>query len=261
MRQTLSVIIITHNEGQRLAACLDAVHFADEIVVVDSESTDNTLEVAKRYTSKVYNQPWQGFGRQKQIALNHATGDWVLSLDADEVLSSELQDNIQTLLTLPLNTLCTGYKLHCITSFCGTPIHYGDWRGETKLRLFQRSKGQFTENVVHERLVVDKGTIGKLPGVLYHYSYPDLETTLEKIQRYSTLGAEQKWTAGKQASFANALGHGLWAFIRGYILKGGFLDGVAGFLVAFSRMEETFYRYMKLRERCLRTKAQKTDML
>ena len=259
-RQTLSVIIITHNEGHQLAACLDSVRFADEIIVVDSESTDNTVEVAKKYTPKVYNQPWQGFGKQKQIALNHAVSDWILSLDADEVLSAELQNSIQTLLTSPPHTQCTSYKLRCITDFCGTPIYYGDWGSETKLRLFQRGKGRFTEDVVHEKLVVDEGKVGKLSGVLYHHSYPNLETVLEKIQRYSTLGAEKKWAAKKRASFATALGHGIWAFIRGYIVKGGFLDGVAGFLVAFSRMEETFYRYMKLRALCLNSKAKPPDM-
>ena len=258
---TLSVIIITHNEGYRLAACLDSVKFADEIIVVDAESTDNTLEVAKKYTKRVYTQAWQGFGHQKQIALNYATCDWVLSLDADEVLSSELKDNIQNLMTQKIETLYTGYNLRCITDFCGSPIHYGDWIGETKLRLFQRHKGKFTTDVVHEKLVVEAGSIGLLPGILYHHSYPNLATALEKIQRYSSLGAEKKFSAGKRASFLSALGHGIWAFFRGYILKGGFLDGVAGFLVAFTRMEETFYRYMKLRELCLRARTQPTRMM
>lgn len=258
-RQTLSVIIITHNEGHRLAACLDSVRFADEIVIVDSESTDNTVEIAKQYTTRIYNQPWQGFGHQKQIALNYATGDWVLSLDADEVLSSDLQRDIQLLISSPASSN-TAYRLRCITNFCSKFIHYGDWRGETKLRLFQRSTGRFTEDVVHERLVVNEGKIGTLPGILYHYSYPNLETALAKIQNYSRLGAEKKWAAGKRASFLDALGHGLWAFIRGYIVKGGFLDGVAGFLVAFSRMEETFYRYMKLRELGLNAKTTNTNM-
>jgi glycosyltransferase involved in cell wall biosynthesis len=250
-RQTLSVVIITHNEAHRLAACLDSVRFADEIVVVDSESTDNTVNIAKQYTARVFNQPWQGFGRQKQIALNHATGDWVLSLDADEILSPELQNNIQALLRAPLRGLCAGYKLRCITYFCGKPIYYGDWKGETKLRLFQRLKGRFTDDVVHEKLVLTEGKTEQLAGILYHASYPDLKTTLEKIQLYSSLGAEKKWAAGKQSSFTKALCHGFWAFIRGYIFKLGFLDGSAGFLVAFSRMEETFYRYLKLREQCL----------
>jgi glycosyltransferase involved in cell wall biosynthesis len=258
--QILSVIIITHNEGHQLAACLDSVCFADEIVIVDSESTDNTVEIAKQYTQKVYNQPWQGFGHQKQIALNYATGDWVLSLDADEVLSPELQGSIQALLASPLDTQCTGYTLCSVTNFCGTYIQHGDWRRETKLRLFQRSKGHFTEDVVHEKLVVSEDRLGALPGIFYHYSYPNLEMVLEKIQRYSTLGAEKKWAAGKKASFATALGHGLWAFVRGYIIKGGFLDGVAGFLVACSRMEETFYRYMNLRALGLNTQIQKIDM-
>ncbi|MEY3182425.1 MAG: hypothetical protein RLZ35_410 [Pseudomonadota bacterium] len=260
-RQTLSVVIITYNEGHRLGACLSSVQFADEIIVVDAESTDNTVAIAQAYTDKIYIQPWQGFGHQKQIALNYAKGDWVLSLDADEIVSPSLQVNIQKQLTMPFDTTYSGYYITSVTDFCGTKIRHGDWRSDKKLRLFKRNKGTFTPDVVHERLVIPDGKVGFLPGHLSHFSYPNLATALEKVQRYSTLGAEKKWAAGKKASFFTALSHGLWAFFRGYVLKGGFLDGVAGFLVAFSRMEETFYRYMKLRELSLEATQQKTGVL
>lgn len=250
MKQTLSVIVITHNEAPNIERCLTSVAFADEIVIVDSESTDNTVELAKAHTPHVYVQAWQGFGAQKQTALNHATQDWVLSLDADEVVSAELRQEILNALCNAPSLKVSGYAIPFISYFCGHPIRYGDWRNERHLRLFQRSQGQFSADDVHEKIKLN-GPIKRLSAPIHHHSYPNLSTVLQKIERYSSIGAHQKFKAGKRASFASALAHGVWAFLRGYVLKLGFLDGIPGFLLAFSKMEETFYRYLKLRERYL----------
>jgi len=242
----LSVILITHNAERTLSQCLESVVWADEIIVVDSGSTDDTSAIAATYTKQVHQHPFQGFGLQKQAALQYATQDWVLSVDADEVLDAELQQAIKQVVQSNTGPIA-GYRLAFQSYFCGHPIRFGDWRSESHLRLFQRRLGQFSAEPVHESLAV-AGEISTLPGRVHHHSYPDWDTVLDKMQRYSSLGAQKKWAQGKRANTYTALGHSAWAFLRGYVLKLGFLDGMPGLLLALSRAEETRYRYLKLRD-------------
>ena len=254
----LSVILITHNEAHNVAGCLESVAFADEWIVVDSASTDGTRDIAERFGAKVTNTAdWPGFGPQKNRALAQATGRWVLSIDADERVSAELAASIRDVLardtsghlahpsTQALATTAVGYELSRLSSFCGQWMRHGDWYPDRVLRLFRRESGRFTNDLVHERLVVD-GRIGRLQGELLHESMPTLESAIDKLNRYSTGRAADKVRAGKIGGLWAALTHGLWAFIRCYGLRRGFLDGRLGFVLAVYVAEQTYYRYLKM---------------
>jgi glycosyltransferase involved in cell wall biosynthesis len=240
---TLSVVIITKNEASRLRATLESVRFADEIVVLDSGSDDGTVELAREYTDKVFVDPvWPGFGEQKNRALAHATGDWVLSLDADERVSVELQREIRSAMTGGGQSV---YALPRLSSFCGRDIRHSGWWPDYVPRLFKRGAARFSDDKVHERLIF-QGAAGRLKKPLQHLSYQTVEEVLDKVNRYSSAGAEQMVARGKKGSVGIALARGLWAFLRAYVLRAGFLDGREGLLIAVSTAEVTFYRYVKL---------------
>ena len=237
-----SVIVITRDEAHTIEACLESVQWADEIIVLDSGSRDATVEICRRYTDKVYETDWPGFGVQKNRALERADGDWVLSLDADERVTPVLAEEI--LSRLP-QSRADGFVIPFRSSYLGRFMRHGDWRGERHLRLFRRTTGHFTDDRVHERLIVD-GEIETLRHPIEHHSFDDLEDVLDKVNRYSTEGAELKLARGQRSSVAKALSHAFWTFFKGYLLKGGFLDGREGFLLAVSNAEGCFYRYVKL---------------
>jgi glycosyltransferase involved in cell wall biosynthesis len=240
---TLSVVIITKNEASRLRATLESVRFADEIVVLDSGSEDGTVELAREYTDKVFVDPvWPGFGEQKNRALAHATGDWVLSLDADERVSVELQREIRSAMTGGGQSV---YALPRLSSFCGRDIRHSGWWPDYVPRLFKRGAARFSPDLVHERLLFE-GAPGKLSNPLRHESFRTLDEVLDKINRYSTAGAEQALAKGKRGGLAKALFRGGWAFIRSYLLRAGFLDGREGLMLAISSAEGVYYRYLKL---------------
>lgn len=238
----LSIIIITKNEAHDIRATLESIKWADEIVVLDSGSTDNTVAICREYTAKVYETDWPGFGPQKNRALNYAAGDWVLSIDADERVSPELKQEIQQAL---INTHYDGFYIPRKSTYCGKLINYGAWSKDKKLLLFKRTHGKFTDDVVHERLIVT-GKIGKLIHALYHDTYQDLSEMLEKMNSYSSYSAQQRSEKNKPGGLFPAITHGLWAFIYSYFLKLGLLDGKEGFMLAFSNAEYTYYRYLKL---------------
>lgn len=243
MSNSLSVIIITKNAALQIKTCLETVRFADEIIVLDSGSTDNTVAICQQYTDKVFVTDWPGFGVQKNRALAEATGDWVLSLDADEHLTPELQQSIQTI--LQNNSPFDAYAIHRRSSFCGQYIKHGDWSRDYCLRLFRRGKAEFKEVAVHEHLLV-RGKTSKIKGIMLHDSYPDLESMVAKMNTYTSLGANMLYEKGRRAGLGQALFRATWRFIRGYVLRLGFLDGRAGFLLALTTAEATFYRYVKL---------------
>ncbi len=237
-----SVIVITKNEARNIEACLKSVAWADEIVVVDSGSTDDTARIARQFTDKVLITDWPGYGEQKQRALNMTTGDWVLSIDADERVTPELAEEIQA--SLP-KTAFDAFEISFRSEYCGKAIRFGDWWNDSQVVLFKRCKGRFVSLLVHERIEV-KGNVGRLKGLIYHYSFPSLHSVLGKMNDYSSRSAEQKKLNGKHGSLFKAVSHGLWAFFRGYVLRLGFLDGREGFLLAVSNAEGTYYRYLKL---------------
>ncbi len=237
-----SVIVITRDEAHTIDDCLESVHWADEIIVLDSGSGDATVEICRRYTDKVYQTDWPGFGAQKNRALKQASGDWVLSLDADERVTPALAGEIRS--RLP-QTRADGFVIPFRSSYLGRFMRHGDWRGECHLRLFRRTAGRFTNDRLHERLIVD-GEIETLRHAIEHHSFDSLEEVLDKVNRYSTAGAELKLAQGQHSSLAKALSHAVWTFFRDYLLKAGFLDGREGFLLAVSNAEGCFYRYVKL---------------
>ncbi len=243
MKPRLSVILITKNEASRLAATLEAVAFADEIVVLDSGSTDGTVEVARRYTDQVRVSPdWPGFGPQKNRVLDLATGDWVLSLDADERVTPELAAEIEAAIAAPAFDM---YELPRLSSFCGRSMRHSGWWPDYVPRLFRRGSARFSDDLVHERLVF-QGETGRLKAPLLHESFRTLDELLAKVNHYSSAGAEQALARGKRGSLGKAVGHGLWAFLRTYLLRAGFLDGREGFMLAVSSAEAVYYRYAKL---------------
>lgn len=238
----LSVILIVRNEASRLAATLAAVRFADEIVVVDSGSTDETVAIARRHADTVIETTdWPGFGAQKNRALDAATGDWVLSIDADETVTPALAEEIRAVLVAPRHEV---YALPRLSSFLGRPMRHGGWWPDYVPRLFRRGAARFSDDLVHERLVFE-GPHGRLSVPLQHESIRDLDQMIDKMNHYTHAGAERLRRAGRQGSLRAAIGHGLWAFVRVYLLRRGFLDGREGFIMAVSSAESAYYRYLK----------------
>ncbi len=240
----LSVIIITKNESTHIGLCLESVLWADEIIVLDSGSEDDTVEICKRYTDNVFITDWPGFGIQKQRALDKVQGDWVLSIDADEVVTMELRKEIEKALQ---QEQFNGYDIPRLSSYCGKQIRHGGWWPDYVLRLFRRNAGYFTESVVHERIVV-QGEIGKLTSPLLHDAFVNLDEVLQKVNCYSSLGAEMLHQKGVRSSICKALFKAFWIFIRTYWLKRAFLDGRQGLMLSISNAEGTYYKYVKLLE-------------
>ena len=240
---SLSVTVITKNEAHNIEACLRSVRFADQVVVLDSGSTDDTVALARAMGAEVSVSPdWQGFGIQKNRALALAKSDWVLSLDADERVTPELQAEIQAVLQAPAHDV---YSFPRLSSYCGQYMRHSGWYPDRVTRLFRREAAQFSNDLVHEKIVTPS-QVGQLHCALLHESFRDFESVLDKVNRYSTAGAQSLLMKGKSASLGKAIGHGLWAFVRTYFLRLGFLDGRMGLVLAISNAEGTYYRYLKL---------------
>ena len=242
-RPTLGVAIIALNAQARIAQCLDAVRFADDVVVIDGGSTDETVSIAQTHGARVIHAPdWPGFGRQKNRAVAALGTDWILSVDTDEVVTPELAASIRQALDAPRADV---YALDRLSNFCGHWVRHSGWYPDWVPRLFKRDAARFSDDLVHERLVFD-GRVDKLAGRLLHYSYDDFETVLRKVDAYSSAGARQRLAAGSRGGFARAVGRGLWAFLRTYLLRGGILDGQTGFMIAVFNAETVYYRFLKL---------------
>lgn len=237
----LSAIIIVLNEAGNIADCLDSLSFCDERIVVDGGSTDGTAQIAQSKGARVVSHPFEGFGAQKGYALSLATGDWVLSIDADERVSAPLAQEIHNAVAMGS---ADAYEVPRRSSFCGRVIDHSGWSPDYVLRLFRRDKAYFSRDLVHER-VVSTGTVLRLKEPLMHDPVRRLEDALSRMDRYSTAGAEQLLASGRRVSFMAGISHGLWTFIRTYVLRAGFLDGREGFLLAIANAEGTYYRYMK----------------
>jgi glycosyltransferase involved in cell wall biosynthesis len=241
----LSVILITKNEEHNIGDCLASVAFADEIIVVDSGSTDNTVAIARAAGAKVIETPdWPGFGPQKNRALDAATGQWVLSIDADERITPDLADEIHAIVATGPAT-ADAYEISRRSWYCGKFIRRSGWSPDYVTRLFKRGKARFTDHIVHERLVAD-GQVKRLKGHMLHYSFRNYSQVLSKVDSYSTLSAQQAYARGKRASVGKAVLHGWWAFMRTYFFKLGFLDGSHGLALAISNAEGSYYRYLKI---------------
>ena len=242
---TLSVILITRNEEANLDDCLASLEgIAQQIVVVDTNSSDRTLEIAQKYGATISQPPdWPGFGLQKNRALDLATGEWVLSLDADERLTPALKSEILTAIHHSAHVDC--FAIPRLSWYCGRFIRHSGWSPDYVDRLFKRGTARFSDDLVHERLIPN-GQVAKLNNPMLHYSFMNFSQVLNKIDRYSTASALQAYARGKRSNPCKAILHGLWAFFRTYILKAGFLDGKHGLALAISNGEGSYYRYMKI---------------
>jgi glycosyltransferase involved in cell wall biosynthesis len=240
---TISVVIIAMNEADSIARCLQSVKWADEIIVLDSGSTDDTVRICREYTAHVHQTDWPGFGPQKNRALERATGDWVLSLDADEWVTPALRDEIARASAQPRDF--AAFRLPRLSSFCGRFMRHSGWWPDHVVRLFRRGAARFSDDAVHERVMVE-GKTGTLLEPLMHETFVDLDELLAKMNNYSTLSAQDMQRAGKRTGLFMAVGRGVWAFVRTYFLRGGFLDGREGFMLAVATAEGTYYRYVKL---------------
>ncbi|MEO5697141.1 MAG: glycosyltransferase family 2 protein [Burkholderiaceae bacterium] len=258
VQPVLSVILITRNEAAHVAGCLASVAFADEWIVVDAGSTDATCDIARGCGATVVStDDWPGFGAQKNRALARARGRWVLSIDADERVSPTLAAAIQAVVAADASGhdsgptparsdgRITGYEMSRLSNFCGQWMRHGDWYPDRVLRLFRRECGRFSDDLVHERLLLE-GRRGRIEGELLHDSIPTLEGALDKMNRYTTGRALDNARSGAGGGLAAALLHGAWAFFRCYVLRLGVLDGRLGLVLALYVAEATYYRYLKM---------------
>lgn len=252
----LSVIVITRNERANIVDCLSSVDFADEIVVVDNASTDGTADLAGAFGALVSVTPdWPGFGPQKNRALGLAKGDWILSIDADERVTPELR--LEILAIIADARSLDIYKFPRQSSYCGQFMMHSGWSPDYVTRLFRSGCAKFSDDLVHERLV-SSSPIGQLRSQLRHLSFPDFESVLDKVNRYSSAGAASLTAKSKPANLWSAIGHGAWAFVRTYFIRRGFLDGQLGLALAISNAEGTYYRYAK-RWLAIRREREKSD--
>lgn len=241
MKISLCVITLNEEEGLRrcLASCRDVV---DEIVVVDSGSTDNTRLVAQDYGAKFFYHPWRGYVEQKNYAINLATNEWILSLDADEELSPALIEEIKSLKNSDIPDSVSGFSMPRCVYYEGKFIRHGDWYPDRIVRLFRKSRSRFEGGKVHERIVVD-GEIKRLRGDIYHYSFKDESEQIEKMYRYARLWAETQYEKKRRVYFISPYLNSLFRWFRGYILRLGFLDGRQGAKIAMFCAMETFLKY------------------
>ena len=240
----LSVTVITRNEAADLAAALASVRWADEIVVVDSESTDGTVAIAKQFTDRVVVRPWPGYVEQKNVAASLASHDWILSLDADERVTPELANAIRAALANPVHA---AYRMTRVTWHLGRWVRTTDWYPDYQLRLYDKRRAEWTGLHVHETVTV-QGTVGSLQGELQHFAYRDISDHLETIDRYTTLAARQMHERGRRAKLLQIAGHPPLAFLRNYLARGGVRDGLPGFLISSMNAYYVFLKFAKLWE-------------
>ncbi|WP_342146865.1 glycosyltransferase family 2 protein [Rickettsiella endosymbiont of Aleochara curtula] len=241
----LSVIVIVKDVAIDIQRCLESVKWADEIIILDSGSQDNTLEICRQYTQNVFLTDWPGFGMQKNRALDKAQGKWVLSIDADEYLSDSLIEEIKQIISNNKDQN-DAYAIKRISFFCGKKIRHGDWSRDSIVRLFRRLPHiRFTPASIHENL---NGYLhlGELNQVIFHNTMKTISQVLLKLEHYSSLTAQMAYQQHKKSNIFKAILHATWCFIRGYLIRLGFLDGREGFILAISNALGVFYRYVKL---------------
>jgi glycosyltransferase involved in cell wall biosynthesis len=240
----LTVTVITLNEAENIAACLDSVRWADELLVVDSGSTDNTIDLARAAGARVLTNPWPGYPAQKNFAAQHASHDWILSVDADERVTPELAAEIRAL--LDRGPTAAGYRVPRVTWHLGRWIRTTDWYPDYQLRLYDRRRAHWPPKRVHESVQAD-GQVVDLTNDLQHYAYRDVAEHLRTMDRYTTLAAGEMYAAGRRAGVLDLTIHPLAAFFRNYLLKGGVRDGVPGFIISVMNAFYVFLKFAKLR--------------
>lgn len=245
MSAALSLCVITRDASASLEACLESASFADECVVVDSGSVDDTVEIARRRGARVIAQPWLGYGAQKNFAVGEATHDWVFCLDADERVTPELAASVRAALAAPAGAVA--FTMPRRNRFLGRWLRHGEGYPDWNIRLFDRRRARWTEDPVHEHVVAD-GAVGRLAGDLLHESADSLERYLAKQNRYTTLQAQALHARGERAGAARIVLSPLLRFVRLYVFRQGFRDGVAGFVHIAIGCQNSMIKYAKLRD-------------
>jgi glycosyltransferase involved in cell wall biosynthesis len=242
----ISAVIIAFNEQSKIADAVKSLSWADEVLLVDSESTDDTRRIAANLGAKVVIQSWLGFSKQKQFAADSAVNDWIFSLDADERVSNELKSEIIALRSIANSA--DGYKIPRLSYYMGRPIRHGGWYPDRQLRLFDRRKGRWNERLVHESIEMNENTVVKsLKGEILHFSIDSARHHHRMIgDRYAPLAAKQMFENGKRTSKTHVMTAGLLAFIRSYCLQLGFLDGFPGFCIARFAAHHAFLKHLML---------------
>lgn len=243
----LSVVVITFNEEANIARCLEAARpVADELIVVDSFSTDRTVEICRQLGVRVVQHAFEGYVEQKNYATIQAQHDYVLQLDADEVLTEELRKSIRA---AKANWQHAGYTLARLTNYCGSWVRHGGWYPDRKLRLYDRRLGAWQGLLLHERFEVQPGqTVGALAGDVQHYSYNSVEQHVSQLNRFTSIAADELWLRGKrQVTVFHLLLKPWWKFVHGYFFRLGFLDGFAGLCIATISAWGVFLKFAKLK--------------
>jgi len=243
----LSVYIIAFNEVEKIKDCINSVLWADEIIVVDSHSTDGTSEIAEELGAKVYHVDFKGYGDLRNKALEFCSGDWIFSLDSDERCTQEVRDEILKVIN---NSSVDIYRVPRKNFFMGRWIKHSGWYPNYRQpQLFRNGAMSYTLDPVHEGYINHSSKkIGEIKNIIWQFPFKNIDEVIYKTNRYSSLGAEKLNSKGANSGFFIAFLHGLWSFIKHYFLKLGFLDGGPGFVIAFANFEGTFYRYIKLTE-------------
>lgn len=247
MAVPVTATIITFNEAAHIRAALESLSWADEIIVVDSESTDDTVAIARNYTDHVIVRPWPGYIAQKNFAAEQARHEWIFSLDADERVTPELAREIKSVLAHARDT--AGYRVPRITFHLGRWMRSTDWYPDYQLRLYDRRRARWAGRYVHESVKAD-GPVKGLRGELQHFAYRDLAHHFQTIDRYTTLAARQMFEDGRRAGFFDLMVHPPAAFFRNYVLRGGFKDGVPGLIVSAMNARYVGLKFAKLWELC-----------
>ncbi|MCB0703072.1 MAG: glycosyltransferase family 2 protein [Candidatus Kapaibacterium sp.] len=240
-----SAIVITYNEEKKIGNCLDSlVNVADEIIVVDSYSTDRTIEICKSKGAKVISQQFLGYANQKNFGIQEAKFDYIISLDADEVLSPELINSIKY---ISPTSFLSAYEVNRLTNYCGRWIKHGGWYPDPKIRIWKKGNAKWVGDGVHETLeLADNTKIVKLKGDLLHFTTDTISQHIDQIQKFTTLAANELHRQGKKVSIAKILFNSWFKFTRDYVFRLGFLDGFYGFVVAFNSAFATYLKYLKL---------------
>jgi glycosyltransferase involved in cell wall biosynthesis len=253
MREKISACVIVFNEERKIRRCLESVTWCDEIVVVDSFSTDGTLAICREFTDRIYQHEWLGYVGQRNLCRSHATHPWVLYLDSDEEVSPALRDEILWRFEEGTGTY-VGFEFPRLVYFLGKWIRHGEWYPDVKLRLFRKDRGRSEGEEPHDRVVVT-GPVKRLRNPVWHYTYDDIRDQLETLNRFSSISANHKFVQRSRFRWVDLLVRPLLRFLKGYLLRLGFLDGTHGFIIATSCGFGAFAKYAKLWELEYRRKA------